>query len=135
MLSRYRTGRQGQYDEAEMKDIYTVSQFLHTKFMAGEQNLSQLERDYVKYCKKVFWHKTKYTTLAGCLCFIGVDMVYPINKFRMPTRWAIKFITAGFVIKQGLNLALDGILEFPMMNEVIGEAIIKYTEWIDISES
>lgn len=134
MLRRYRNSLQSPYDEHELKDIYTVSQFLHVRYSSGEKSLSELEKDYLLYCKQVFWQNTKYTNIVACLTFVTIDMLPPINKFKFFTRWGVKVFSSLWIVEQGINLAYLKILEFPLMNEVIGEAIIKYTDWVDISK-
>lgn len=134
MLRRYRDNKTGLYDQEELADIYLVSQFLHVRSLSGEKNITELERDYLIYCKKVFWHNTKYTNFIACANFLFIDMVYPLNKLNFFARWGIKIVTSAWIVKQGINMAYDNILEFPLMNEVIGGALIRYTEWIDIGK-
>ena len=134
MLKRYRNNLDTPYGECELRDIYTVSRFLHVRYSSGDRALSDLEKDYLLYCKQVFWQNTKYTNVVACLNFVVIDMLPPINRFKFFTRWGIKLFSSLWVVKQGINLAYLKILEFPLMNEVIGEAIIKYTDWVDISK-
>jgi hypothetical protein len=134
MLNRYRHKKEGPYTKKELKEIYRVSHFLHQKFASGDKKISQLEKDYIKYCKNVFWHETRFTTLASCFTFLVIDAIYPINRLSFFPRLAIKITSASLIFKTGTNSALKVMLEFPLMDEVIGEAIIKYTDWINITE-
>lgn len=135
MLRRYRYKTTGPYTEPELRDIYNVSQFLHVKVATGNQTLTELEKDYIRYSKSVFWHYTKIPALFSCVVFVGIDMIYPISSFRFFSRWTIKFFSAYWVLKQGCSLAYGKILEFPMLDEVIGEGVLKYTDWVDLCKS
>jgi hypothetical protein len=133
MLRRYRYKTTGPYSCAELRDIYNISQFLHIKVATGDNSLTELEKDYIRYSKQVFWHYTKYPTLLSCFVFLTADMVHPISGWRFFPRLAIKLVSSFWVLRQGANRAYDKILDFPMLDEVIGEGVAKYTEWVDLA--
>jgi hypothetical protein len=135
MLRRHKYKISGPYNEYELRDIYNVSQFLYSKVVTGDKTLDELEKDYVKYSSQVFWHYTKYQLLVGSIVFITSDMIYPISTWKFFPRMFIKFFTSFLIIKSGISLAYQKILEFPLLDDVIANGVIKYTNWVDISNS
>ena len=135
MLRRYRYKLTGSYNEFELNDIYRVSQFLHVKLVTGDSTISELEKDYIIYSKRVFWHYTKYYALVSGIVFLISDMVHPISKWTFFPRMFTKFFCGYLVLHTGINIAYEKFLEFPMLDEVIAEGIIKYTDWVDLDKS
>ena len=73
MLRRYKYKLTGPYNKSELQDIYKVSQYLHLKVATGEKSLNELEKDYIRYSKQVFWYYTKYPALMACAVFLVSD--------------------------------------------------------------
>lgn len=135
MLRRYKYQTTGPYNKYELRDIYTVSQHLHTKTITGDNSLDDLEKDYMRYCKKVFWHYTFYPMLLSGVIFLTSDMFYPISALRFIPRMCIKFTLAFLTMKWGVDIAYVKMLEFPLMTEVIAGGLVKYTDWVDLDNS
>ena len=135
MLRRYKYKLTGPYNKSELQDIYKVSQYLHLKVATGEKSLNELEKDYIRYSKQVFWYYTKYPALMACAVFLVSDWVYPISAWRFFPRMGVKLTCGYLVLNAGIQIAYEKVLEFPMLDTVIAEAIMKYTDWVELSNS
>ena len=133
MLRRYKYKLTGPYNEHEIRDVYSVSVFLHNKVISGDNTLNVLEKDYISYCRKIFVEYTKYPLFVGSVAFLFSDWIYPINTWKFIPRIGLKFTLFYFISKTGLDAAYEKILEFPMLDEVIAGGVIKFTEWVELS--
>mmetsp|Transcript_4108 Transcript_4108/g.6219 ORF Transcript_4108/g.6219 Transcript_4108/m.6219 type:complete len:137 (+) Transcript_4108:5-415(+) len=135
MLRRYKKGLSGDYTQEEKADAWKATHLIVKKAYARDENMSELEKDYMKFCKKALWSATWLPFATGCVSFLLIDRVYPVNKLGFLFRWSLKIGSFFYFCKKGLEEAEQRILEFPLLTDVTAYAIVQYTDWVELQVS
>lgn len=131
MIRRSKVQSQGPYTSAELKDIWTTTQFIVAKFYSGKE-ITLLEQDYVIYIKKSMWHSGSWPFFTACASPFILNSIGPIARARWQLRLPLKLVTFGVFTRYGLEAIKDDILKFPLMEPLIVTAIVKHTKWIEL---
>ncbi|CAG9333907.1 unnamed protein product [Blepharisma stoltei] len=133
MIKRVKNKRTGPYNYEEKNDIGMVTGLLITKAYSRDPKLTSLERDYVWFCRKTIWSSTALPLLTGLITFVFIDWLPFISMCHFYVRWPIKLGSLLTFWSLGASEANKRILEFPLIETVTVNGLLKYKEWIDVT--
>lgn len=134
MLQRYKAKLTGPYTPAERAEIDAVTGLILGSALTfyPSKPLTPLERDYARFIRVAAFHYSGPSFILAGLSFLFIDQLPWLNRLRGGMKWTVKVAAFGFFYIAGVREIRRKVLEFPLLDEVIVEGIIKYTKWIEI---